>query len=222
MSQGGQAGGEAICAARIGVLTDQGTFAHVSASGRALGFAGAELALQVAYEHVSGLEDLLHRLASCCARLTGLLVDPELAAPDERSALLLAAHLRQLKRPIHVVLYAAPRATAMHAVRRLAARIDCALVVRGIDPLPTWHASATSSGGPREALQGLERLRPRFRAAWLAAIAESSDPTVKRIAALANVNRRTLERAHRDAGVCSPGRYIRSLGLDGDVGEEGD
>ncbi|MCC6317993.1 MAG: hypothetical protein IT361_09910 [Gemmatimonadaceae bacterium] len=56
MSQGGQAGGEAICAARIGVLTDQATFAHVSASGRALGFAGSELALLVAYEHVSGLE----------------------------------------------------------------------------------------------------------------------------------------------------------------------
>lgn len=169
----------------------------------------------VRFERVADSEALVGRLALADTFPTMVVLDPELAAPDERTARTLAL---QMLRPAHillVVLYADPTAGAMHAVRRLAAHLQCVLLVRGVDPLPVWSELVQSPTPPpaipREAVDQLARLPSRFRLAWVDAIVNDDPPTVKRVAASACVQRRTLERTHKDAGIWSPYRLLRAL-----------
>lgn len=170
---------------------------------------------RVHFENVPDLAALCGRLHRSDADVAAVVIDPELAAPDELAALSVALELQRARHELRVVLYASPSPSAMHAVRRVVACMACELVVRGVDPMPAWlvhgRSSATLPAHPKEALEQLTRLPARFRIAWIRSVAGTSAPNVKRVAASASVQRRTLERVHRDSGAWTPARLMRAL-----------
>ena len=170
----------------------------------------------VRYVRVESLSDLGQRLTSMGDEVTAVVLDPILAAPDERAALTAARQLARADEDVRVTLYAPHTPAAMHAVLRLGARCArCELVVQGLDELPAWSRLAPAGGQMRDehrlALQQVMRLPQRIRVAWLDALSGEAEPTVKRVAAFAGVKRRSLERAHRTCDVVSPGRLLREL-----------
>lgn len=179
-----------------------------------LGQAQGDLSI-VTCERIEDRDDLGPRVATLGADVIGVVVDPELAAPDDRAALGLATQLLRTGRDLRVVLYAAATPDAMRAVLRVASCMPCELMVRGVDEMPTWTARTTAKidapSRPREALRQLTHLPARYRLAWLDAIEAPGAATVKRVAACASVERRTLERAHRHAGAWTPARLLREL-----------
>lgn len=176
----------------------------------------------VQFERVAELAALSAPLRRGDSSVFGVVLDPELAAPDERAALQLALQLQRPRRQPRVVLYADASAGALHAVRRLVACLRCEPVVRSVDPMPVWAAHAPAPpmvpSLPREALEQLARLPARFRHAWVETSLRGGTVTVKGVAALASVKRRTLERAHEKAGLWTPARLLRALVVDEEQG----
>lgn len=170
---------------------------------------------KVRYERIADIAHLGSAIASSGSDLIAVVLDPELAAPDDETALRVAAQLTRTRRELRVIVYPAINAQAMHAVHRLNLHRQCELVVRSYDALPEW-TSGMSAGGEAsvrrfESLQQLTILPERYRLAWIDALAAPGDTTVKRVLACASVTRRTLERAHENAGVHSPSRLLRDL-----------
>lgn len=183
------------------MLADAAAVVELSDHARtcASGHADASYVLRV--ESVPDLPTLSARLRRADAALAGVVLEPELAAPDEQSAL----QLQRPRRQPRVVLYAEASAGRMHAVLRLVAFRRCELAVRGVDALPDWAARAPAptmlSLHPRDAVEQLERIPACFRLAWVEACLSRETTTVKGVAALASVKRRTVELAHESAGV---------------------
>lgn len=180
----------------------------------------------VRYELVATRDDLRLRLAALGTEVIAVVLDPEVEAPDDRSALDLATQLLRTARDVRVILCAAVLPSAMHAVLRVLSHLRCELVVRGVDRLPDWTTAAAAKVDtqalPREALQQLCRLPSRFRFAWFDAMQGVDTPNVKRVVAGARVKRRTLERAHKQAGIWPPARLLRALWSDETAGSPGD
>lgn len=197
------------------VLADEATVSEMSCGSTAgLGDASPGRA-KVRYERMADIAQLGSAISSMGSDVIAVVLDPEVAAPDDETALRVAAQLTRTGRELRVVVYPAINPQAMHAVYRLSLHRQCELVVRAFDALPGWTRGAAKGGEatPRrcEAVQQLTTLPVRFRRAWIDALAAPGETTVKRVLACASVERRTLERAHEEAGVLSPARLLRAL-----------
>lgn len=173
---------------------------------------------QVRYHHIDDIVHLGPALAALGRDVIALVLDPEFAAPDDEVALRVAAQLVRTGREMRVVVYTANTPQAMHAVIRLLTHLHCELVVRGFDSLPDWTPgmakNVESSVRRREALKQLTILPARYRLAWSDALAAPGEATIKRVLACASVERRSLERAHEEAGAWTPARLLRALKAD--------
>lgn len=204
------------------VLTGGATMSALCGQRESLPSEGPSEPAALQFVGVADAEALGRQLAQLGTHVVGVVVNPEYAAPDDRAALNVAVQLHRLGRELRVVLLADATAGAMHAVRRLAACVKCELIVRGVDPSPRWSAHEDSlaiSRAKSQAVVGqLARLPLRVRLAWVESVTDDSRTTVKRVAACVGVHRRTLERAHKEAGVWSPARILRALLVADDLG----